>query len=124
MKKDGKDVRRLTHLGVMSWAPFYHPSGEYIIFTTNLYGNANFELYIVDSLGEHAPVRVTAVNGFDGLPVFSPSGEELVWTSNRTAVRLLVQTSSSPLGEKTGRPSNPLTAVTRTGACSPRLSTM
>ncbi len=84
MRGDGSDVRQLTNLGVMSWAPFYHPSGEYLIFTTNLHGHANFELYMVDTRGEHAPVRVTDAPGFDGLPVFAPDGEELVWTSNRT----------------------------------------
>ncbi len=84
MKTDGSDVRQLTDLGVLSWAPFYHPSGEYLIFTTNLHGHANFELYLVDTRGEKPPVRVTHSDGFDGLPVFSPDGEELVWTSNRT----------------------------------------
>ena len=84
MRTDGGDLQRITDLGAMSWAPFYHPSGEYLIFTTNLQGHANFELYIVDSRGEHAPVRVTRTEGFDGLPVFSPDGKQLIWTSNRS----------------------------------------
>ena len=84
MKSDGSDIQQLTNLGAMSWAPFYHPSGEYLIFTTNLHGHANFELYMVDTRGGHAPVRVTHAQGFDGLPAFAPDGEELVWTSNRT----------------------------------------
>lgn len=85
MKLDGSDARQLTHLGVMSWAPYYHPSGEYIIFATNLHGFANFELYMVDVNGQHEPVRVTNSEGFDGLPVFSPDGHKLVWTSSRTS---------------------------------------
>ena len=40
--------RQLTKLGVMSWAPYYHPSGDYLIFTTNRHGFGNFELYMVD----------------------------------------------------------------------------
>jgi Tol biopolymer transport system component len=28
-------------------------------------------------------VRVTHTDGFDGLPVFSPDGRQLVWTTNR-----------------------------------------
>jgi hypothetical protein len=40
---------------------------------------------MVDVEGAHAPVRVTETPGFDGLPVFSPDGRELVWTSNRTS---------------------------------------
>lgn len=82
---DGSDVKRITTLGAMSWAPFYHPSGDYLIFTTNVNGFANFELYIVDAEGTQAPVRVTTTDGFDGLPVFTPDGRQLSWTSNRTA---------------------------------------
>ncbi|MEZ0368195.1 MAG: peptidase M28, partial [Candidatus Sericytochromatia bacterium] len=85
MKTDGSDQRQLTHLGVMSWAPFYHPSGDYLIFATNKHGFGNFELYLVDTAGSHEPVRVTSTEGFDGLPVFSPDGQQLVWTSNRSS---------------------------------------
>lgn len=84
MKIDGSDERQLTRLGALSWAPFYHPSGDYLIFTTNRHGFANFELYLVDAAGQREPVRVTTTEGFDGLPVFSPDGRKLVWTSNRT----------------------------------------
>src|SRR4030095_6867143 len=69
----------------MSWAPFFHPSGRYFIFTSNKLGFSNFELYLCDSDGTHEPVRVTFTDGFDGLPVFSPDGERLCWSSNRTS---------------------------------------
>ena len=85
MRVDGSDVRRLTDLGAMSWAPFFHPSGEYLVFTTNLQGFSNFELYLVRADGEGDPVRVTHTDGFDGLPVFLPDGDQISWTSNRTA---------------------------------------
>ena len=84
MNIDGSDVRTLTRLGAMSWAPFYHPSGDYLIFATNVHGFGNFELYLVDSYGKSEPVRVTFTDGFDGLPVFTPDGQKLSWTSNRT----------------------------------------
>lgn len=83
MNADGSDQRPITSLGAMSWAPYYHPSGAYIIFTTNLHGFDNFELYLVDVEGRGAPLRVTDARGFDGLPVFSPDGQTLSWTSNR-----------------------------------------
>jgi len=83
MSTDGSDVKRLTSLSAMSWAPYYHPSGKYLIFATNLHGFANFELYLVDTDGKQQPVRVTHTEGFDGLPVFSPDGNTLVWTTNR-----------------------------------------
>ena len=85
MNADGSDQKPITKLGAMSWAPYFHPSGEYLIFTTNLQGFANFELYIVDAAGKHAPVRITQTDGFDGLPVFSPDGKTLSWTSGRGA---------------------------------------
>ncbi len=84
MNVDGTDQHPLTKLGAMSWAPYFHPSGDYLIFTTNIHGFANFELYLVDAAGKHDPVRVTHTDGFDGLPVFTPDGKGLAWTSNRT----------------------------------------
>jgi Tol biopolymer transport system component len=84
MKTDGSDRRRLTDFGAMSWAPYFHPSGKYVVFTANKLGFANFELFLVDAAGQHEPVRVTFTDGFDGLPVFSPDGAQLCWTSGRT----------------------------------------
>jgi Tol biopolymer transport system component len=84
MAANGSDVRQLTRLDAMSWAPYYHPSGDYLIFATNKHGFDNFELYLVDAQGQHEPVRVTHTSGFDGLPVFSPDGKTLAWTSTRT----------------------------------------
>ncbi|MEM9657647.1 MAG: M28 family peptidase, partial [Planctomycetota bacterium] len=37
--------------------------------------------------GASEPVRVTYTMGFDGLPVFTPDGNQLAWTSNRTAAK-------------------------------------
>lgn len=85
MNIDGTDVKQITEFGSMSWAPYFHPSGEYIIFASNKLGYHNFELYIVDKNGEKEPVQVTYTDGFDGLPVFSPDGNNLSWTSTRTA---------------------------------------
>ena len=77
--------KQLTRLNKMSWAPYFHPSGEYLIFTTNIQGFENFELYMVDAEGESPPERVTDSAGFDGLPVFTPDGKQLAWTSNRNS---------------------------------------
>src|SRR5262245_34650965 len=69
MKLDGTDAKQITHFGSMGWAPYEHPSGEYIIFASNKLGFENFELFMVDAKGEKEPVRVTYSDGFDGLPV-------------------------------------------------------
>jgi len=87
MNLDGTDQRRLTDFGAMSWAPYIHPSGEYIIFSSNKLGFENFELFLVDIDGRKEPVRVTYSDGFDGLPVPSPDGRQLAWTSNRAGGR-------------------------------------
>lgn len=82
-RPDGSEARQVTHFDSMSWAPYVHPSGEYIIFTSNKLGFSNFELFIVDVAGEREPVRVTYTDGFDGLPVPTPDGKGLTWTTNR-----------------------------------------
>ncbi len=83
MRIDGAGITRLTDFKSMSWSPFFHPSGAYVIFASNKLGFSNFELFIVDSMGRHEPIQVTSTEGFDGLPVFSPDGNRLCWTSNR-----------------------------------------
>ena len=74
MKPDGSDQFQLTDFGAMSWAPFVHPSGKYILFASNKLGFGNFEVYLVDAAGRKEPVRVTTTDGFDGLPVPTPTG--------------------------------------------------
>ena len=41
------------------------------------------KLFMVDAAGTKEPVRVTYSAGFDGLPVPSPDGTQLAWTSSR-----------------------------------------
>jgi Tol biopolymer transport system component len=84
MKPDGTDQRQITDFGSMSWAPYEHPSGQYFIFASNKLGFENFELFLVDTGGTKEPVRVTYSDGFDGLPVPSPDGKTLAWTSSRS----------------------------------------
>ena len=83
MKLDGTDQRQITDFGSMSWAPYIHPSNEYIVFASNKLGFENFEVYMVDVDGRKEPVRVTYSEGFDGLPVPSPDGRRMAWTSSR-----------------------------------------
>lgn len=84
MNIDGSGQRQLTADAMVSWGPYYHPSGDYIIYSSNILGNANFELFMIDPLGSIAPVRVTNTAGTDILPVFSPDGNKLAWSTTRT----------------------------------------
>ena len=83
MEPDGTEARQITDFGAMSWAPYVHPSGEYLLFASNKLGFENFEVFMVDVEGKKEPVRITYSDGFDGLPVPSPDGRRLAWTSNR-----------------------------------------
>jgi Tol biopolymer transport system component len=87
MNLDGTDDRQLTDFKSMSWAPYIHPSGKYVLFASNKLGFDNFEVYMVDIDGTKEPVRVTYSDGFDGLPVPSPDGTQLAWTSSRAGGR-------------------------------------
>lgn len=81
---DGSNVRRLTNNGAANFAPAWHPSGEKIIFVSNLQNpkSRNFDLYLINLDGTGLE-RVTYFEDFDGFPLFSPDGKKLVFCSNR-----------------------------------------
>lgn len=81
---DGSNQRQLTANAMVNWGPYFHPSGDYIIYSSNLLGHANFELFMIDPEGLNDPVRVTNTEGTDILPVFSPDGSRLAWSTTRT----------------------------------------
>ena len=83
MNLDGGDQRQITDFKSMSWAPYYHPSGGYVLFASNKLGFENFEIFMVDAAGTKEPVRITHTEGFDGLPVPSPDGTQIAFTSSR-----------------------------------------
>ena len=84
MDVDGKNQRQLTADAMVAWGPYFHPSGKYIIYSSNILGHANFDLFMVDTKGLNPPIRVTNTDGTDILPVFSPDGESLAWSTTRT----------------------------------------
>ena len=84
MNVDGSGARQLTAEAMVAWGPYFHPSGEYIIYSSNLLGHANFELFLIDIDGNSPPVRATNTAGTDILPVFSPDGARLAWSTTRT----------------------------------------
>jgi Tol biopolymer transport system component len=88
MNADGSNVRQVTKLGKASFAPYFHPDGKRIIFSTNVHDpkGRDFDIYIVNVDGSGLE-RVTWNATFDGFPMFSPDGRRLVFASNRNAAR-------------------------------------
>jgi Tol biopolymer transport system component len=83
MDADGSNKRRVTDLDSASFAPFFHPSGEKIIFSTNYPdGGREFDLWMVNLDGSGLE-RITFSEGFDGFPMWAPDGETFVFASNR-----------------------------------------
>jgi Tol biopolymer transport system component len=88
MNADGSHVRQVTKLGKASFAPYFHPDGKRIIFSTNVHDpkGRDFDIYIVNVDGSGLE-RVTWNGTFDGFPMFSPDGRRLVFASNRNAAK-------------------------------------
>ena len=84
MDADGSHKKQVTHLGCASFAPFLHPDGKRIIFSSN-YGDPKgreFDLFMINVDGTHLE-RITHTPEFDGFPMFTRDGKKLVFASNR-----------------------------------------
>ncbi|MBS1951075.1 MAG: SGNH/GDSL hydrolase family protein [Cytophagales bacterium] len=81
---DGSDLKQVTHLGKANWAPFYHPSGKKIIFSSNHKGKRGFQfnLFMINEDGS-ALEQISHDTVFDSFPMFSPDGKKIVFSSNR-----------------------------------------
>lgn len=81
---DGSDRFQITNNGKANFAPFYHPSGKKIIFSSNMDDpqGREFDIYMVDIDGKNIE-QITYSPGFDGFPMFSYDGKKLVFASNR-----------------------------------------
>ena len=81
---DGSDLRQITKLGKANWCPFFHPSGEKVIFASNHETERGFpfNLYLINVDGTGLE-RVSHDSTFDAFPMFSPDGKFLVFSSNR-----------------------------------------
>jgi hypothetical protein len=71
-------------LNAASFAPFWYPGRERIIFSSN-YGDPKgreFDLWAINADGTQLE-RITSTPGFDGFPMFTPDGKWLMFSSNR-----------------------------------------
>jgi Tol biopolymer transport system component len=83
---DGSDAKQLTYLNAAAFAPYFFPSGDRILFSTNAGDpkGREFDIWAVGVDGSGLE-RITYAPGFDGFPMFSPDGKYLAFGSNRTS---------------------------------------
>ncbi len=81
---DGSGVKQITNLGGANWAPFFHPSGKKIIFSSNYQYSRGypFNLYMINTDGTGLE-KITHDGTFDAFPMFSFDGKKLIFASNR-----------------------------------------
>lgn len=80
---DGSDMQQVTDFGNANWAPFFHPSGEKIIFASNhASGGRTFNIYLINLDGTGLE-QITFDTQFDAFPMFSPDGSRILFSSNR-----------------------------------------
>jgi hypothetical protein len=83
---------QLTDNSHVNWAPYWHPSSRdgkgVLIYTTSQISHRNYEVFAIEAdpakpADQLRTRRITAADGFDGLPVFSGDGQWMMWTSQR-----------------------------------------
>lgn len=81
---DGSNLRQITRLGKANWAPFFHPGGKKILFSSNHHSASGrqFNLFAINVDGSGLE-QITFDTVFDAFPMFSPDGKKLVFASNR-----------------------------------------
>jgi TolB protein len=91
---DGQNDTALTDNQVVNWAPYWHPTKPHIIWTgadhSDPKARPNYDLWLMKYAERDGKIvpgktwRITDNPAADVLPVFSPDGTKLMWTSNRT----------------------------------------
>jgi TolB protein len=102
---------QITDNGHVNWAPFWHPSGKFLVYGTSEIGHDNYEVFAIEAdagaLAADSPdapasrtlrrTRLTFGAGADVLPVFGEGGRVMMWTSQRGPMVEGEQKASSQL---------------------------
>ena len=89
MNADGSGRRQVTSNGSSNFAPYFHPDGKRIIFSSSQHaqgkeGPPTFHLYLINDDGTGLE-QVTFDGRFNSFPMFSPDARRVVWVSDRNA---------------------------------------
>ena len=86
MDADGRNQRQVTTNGAANFAPFFHPDGRRIIFSSNVQDpeRRKFDLFLINGDGTGLE-QLSREGRFNSFPMFSPDGTKLVWVSDRGA---------------------------------------
>jgi len=74
---DGTGMKQVTDLGKANWAPFFHPSGEKILFSSNHHSKSGrqFNIFMINVDGSGLK-QITFDEAFDAFPMFSFDGKK------------------------------------------------
>ena len=88
MNADGSNKRQVTSNGAANFAPYFHPDGKRLVFSSNVGDpkGRNFDIYMINVDGTGLE-RITTNETFDGFPMFTRDGKRLVFASNRNAAK-------------------------------------
>jgi TolB protein len=96
MRADGSGDRAVTAGQSVEWAPYWHPSKPWLIWTgadhSDPMARPNYDLWVAryteadaNDIQFSTPLRLTDHASADVLPVFSPDGRHLLWTTGRSS---------------------------------------
>ncbi len=84
---------QLTDNESVSWAPYWDPTGSFLIYGTSEVSHGNYEVFAVEAsaaklrggakAADLKRIRITQANGADVLPVFTSDGKTMMWTAQR-----------------------------------------
>jgi len=81
---DGSNLVQVTNLGKANWAPYFHPSGNKILFSSNHHSQRGwqFNIFMINLDGTGLK-QITFDKTFDAFPMFSFDGKKIIFSSNR-----------------------------------------